>query len=118
MDPLETDLGPGLDPDILFTVALSVVALAVIGGVAWTLARVRRHVRRRASPQAAADAPRENGAALERLSAYIEPILAGADPREQRALRQRLVQAGFLSASAVPLFFASRLVGAAFGGAG
>jgi tight adherence protein C len=118
MDPSESDLLSGFDPDLLFGVALSLVALAVFVGVVWTLMRVRRQVRRRAAPSLTPAAIQEGGAALERLSAYIEPILAGADPREQRQLRQRLVQAGFLSPSAVPLFFGARLAGALLGGAG
>ncbi|GGH18331.1 hypothetical protein GCM10007036_20420 [Alsobacter metallidurans] len=118
MDAPETDLLSGLDPDLLFGGALTLVALAVVAGVVWTLMRVRRQVRRRAAPSLAPAAIQEGGAALERLSAYIAPILAGADAREQRQLRQRLVQAGFLSPSAVPLFFGARLAGAALGGAG
>ncbi|PSC03753.1 type II secretion protein F [Alsobacter soli] len=116
MDPTESDLAGAVDTDILLGVGLAVLVLAALGAVLWTLLRVRRQVRRRAAADTAEAAPREGGTALARISAAMQPMLDGADPREQRALRQRLIQAGFHASGAPALFFAARF-GGAIGGA-
>ena len=108
----------GIDPLLLLGVAL--VGLSLAGVALLALLRRRGEVRRRAAGESGPQAGEGRGASARRalagLVASVEPLIAAGDDGTRRLIRLRLVQAGCFDASAVPLFFAARIVAALAGG--
>ncbi|WP_406856657.1 type II secretion system F family protein [Alsobacter sp. KACC 23698] len=90
------------------------IAVAILAAALWSVARGRRDVRRRAAKgtdAAAAGRSLIPAASLQRIAASFGPALVG-DARAQRAIRVKMVQAGYLSPHAPTLYFAARLAAA------
>ena len=113
-----TDPSGGIDPLLLLGVAL--VGLALAGIAVLALLRRRGEVRRRAAGESNAESGAARGVSARRalagLVASVEPLIAAGDDGTRRLIRLRLVQAGCFDASAVPLFFAARVLAALLGG--
>jgi len=112
---LFSDLRP-IHVAVLISISVFVLALAAGQGI-----RARQMIRRRTTtPPQSPSAPRD-GAGIEEQSQFrtgqllerIARLVAPTEHATLSAVREQLVQAGFFSQSAVPIFYASRLLLAA-----
>ena len=112
------DLLDGVFEDSLMLSLLVFLGTATIAFWVMATMRVQRGVRRRAAGMLAQDDPLESGSmrnasqmAAQRLMDYATRYFSGgAETENQRQLKRRLVQAGFLDPRAVAFFFLARVL--------
>ena len=113
LESIDTMFGANLVLSLLVFLSTGMAAFGIMA-----TARVRQGVRRRAAGVAAEEGPAENHSmrvasqkAAHHLLDYATRYFSAAETKNQRELKRRLVQAGFLDPRATAFFFMARIVG-------